>query len=232
MRLFLLAFAALVLSATNAQTVDAIVNKHVEAMGGAERLASLKTVKMSGNMNMQGDEISLTISRSHMVGVRVDIEVGGTSNYQIANTAEGWVYMPALGITEPAKMEDAELKAMQSQIDVQGMLFNWKEKGSTVMLDGSEEIDGSTAYKLNVRQKSGFLMTVYVDGKSGMIMKTAGKTTVQGQEVEIITSFSDFRQTADGYWFPHTITNMQGTVHFEKIETNLAIDEKIFTKEG
>ena len=231
MRLIFLALAAFVFSASTAQTVDEIVKKHTEAMGGAERISSLKTVRMSGNMNVQGTDIGVTITRSHMVGVRVDIDVEGTANYQVANATEGWVYMPAMGMPEPTKMQEAEWKALSSQMDVQGLLFNWKEKGSTVVLDGSEEVDGSTAHKLKITQKSGVIVTTYIDAKTGRIMKTAGKANIQGQEMDIITSFSDYRQNADGYWFPYTITNMQGTVNFEKIETNIAVDEKIFTKD-
>jgi len=51
---------------------------------------------------------------------------------------------------------------------------------------------------------------------------------VQGQEMDVETSFADFKQNADGYWFPYTINTMQGAITFEKIETNVPVDEKLF----
>ena len=41
-----------------AQTVDEVINKHIEAMGGAEKLKSLKSLYMEGVAVMQnGNEI-------------------------------------------------------------------------------------------------------------------------------------------------------------------------------
>ena len=213
----------------NAQTVDEIVNMHVEAMGGKEKLATLKTVKMSGNMSVQGTDIALTMTKSQMVGMRVDIEVGGTSNYQVANMKEGWVFMPAMGMADPIAMDPDQLKSYANQMDVQGALVNYKEKGSTVELAGTEKVDGNDAYKIKVTYKNGKNGTYFIDKKTNRIVKTSGKATMQGQEMDVETTFADYKQTVDGYWFPYAITNMQGTINFDKVEVNMPVDEKIYS---
>ena len=76
-KLLLSALAFTVLS-VSAQTVDEILAKNTEAMGGAAKLSGLTTVKMSGNMSAQGMDIPLTITKSHMKGMRLDIEIMGT----------------------------------------------------------------------------------------------------------------------------------------------------------
>ena len=40
-----------------AQTVDEIVNKNIQAMGGLEKLKSLKSLKITGDSMMQGMDI-------------------------------------------------------------------------------------------------------------------------------------------------------------------------------
>jgi hypothetical protein len=60
------------------------------------------------------------------------------------------------------------------------------------------------------------------------LIKTSSKATVQGQEMDMETSFSDYKQNADGYWFAYTTTNMQGTITFDKTESNVKVDEAIF----
>ena len=146
-KLLLLAVLAVTGFQANAQTADEVVDKYVTAMGGKEKLASLNSVKMSGSMNVQGTDIALTITKTHMAGMRLDIDIMGTSNYQLGNTKEGWVFMPIQGMSAPVQMEEEQFKSFSTQLDVQGALFNFKEKGSTVELAGKETIDGSEAYK-------------------------------------------------------------------------------------
>ena len=55
--LSLLAVAA----AAHAQTVDEIVAKNLQAKGGAEKWQSVKTVKMTGKIAAQGQEMPLTV---------------------------------------------------------------------------------------------------------------------------------------------------------------------------
>ena len=227
-KLLLLAVLAVTGFQANAQTADEVVDKYVTAMGGKEKLASLNSVKMSGSMNVQGTDIALTITKTHMVGMRLDIDIMGTSNYQLGNTKEGWVFMPIQGMSAPVQMEEDQFKSFSTQLDVQGALFNFKEKGSTVELAGKETIDGSEAYKLKVTYKSGKVSHFFIDTKSNFLVKTSSMVEVNGTEMESANSFSDYKQNADGYWFPYASTNMQGAITFDKIETNVKVDESIY----
>ncbi len=221
----LMSFAAITASA---QTADEIINKYITAMGGAEKLASLKTVKMEGNMSTQGIDVAMTITKKHMMGMRVDMEIMGTSNYQIINTAKGWAFMPVMQQTEPQEMEAEQVKGAQSQLDLQGSLFNYKEKGITVEYVGVEKVDGKDAHKLKVVKgdKNSFY---FIDAATNRIVKTASKANVQGQEMDVETTFADYKQNADGYWFAYTNNTTQGVITFDKISTNVAVDDKMFT---
>lgn len=211
-----------------AQTADEVVSKYVKAMGGAEKLASLKTVKMEGNLNTQGIDVALTLTKKHLAGMRMDMEIMGTSNYQMANTTSGWVFMPVMQQTEPQAMEAEQVKSIQSQFDLQGSLFNYKEKGYTAEYVTTEKVDGKDAYKLKVI-KEGKTVFFYVDVVSNFVVKTASKVTAQGQEMDVETTFSDYKQNAEGYWFAYTNTTMQGVITFSKITANLPVEDKMFT---
>ena len=228
MKSFLTAIMTFVGLYCTAQTADEIINKYVAAMGGAEKLSSLKTVKMEGSMSTQGIEFPLTITKKHLAGMRLDMEIMGTSNFQLANTTRGWVFMPVMQQTEPKEMDAEQMKTIQSQMDVQGTLFNYKEKGYTVEMAGTEKIDGKDAYKLKVVQ-NGKNVFYFIDAVSNLIVKTASKTNVQGNDMEVETSFSDYKKNADGYLFAYTNVTTQGTISFDKISTNIPVDEKIFS---
>ncbi|MBK9483884.1 MAG: hypothetical protein IPO01_01285 [Chitinophagaceae bacterium] len=207
-----------------AQTVDDIAKLNMDAMGGAEKIASLKTLKMEGTLNTQGVDVSITSTTAHLKGIRVDIEVMGTSNYQVANTTEGWVYMPVMGMSTAQKMDDDQFKAAQNQMDLQGFFLNYKEKGTIIELAG-KDVD---AYKLNITYKNGIKKTVFIDVKTNRIIKSLGKTKINGEDTETETTMSDYKQNADGYWFPYSVSTIQGTTIYDKISTNVTVDEGVF----
>ncbi|MEJ7610724.1 MAG: hypothetical protein WKF88_06035 [Ferruginibacter sp.] len=221
-----LAFTSL---SAGAQTADEIIAKNTEAMGGATKLATLTSVKMNGNMTAQGMDIPLTITKSHMKGMRVDIDIMGTSNYQIITTDKGYMFFPIQQMTEPKELDADMVSAAQSQLDLQGSLVNYKEKGVAVEFIGKEKIDGADVYKLKVTGKAGRDAMYFIDANTNRLVKTSGKAKgPDGTEMDVETTYGDYKQNADGFWFAYTTTTMNGPITFDKIETNVKVDESIF----
>lgn len=212
----------------SAQSVDEVISKNIEAMGGKDKIGALKSIKMTGSMNVQGTDISLTLVKLHMIGMRMDIEAMGTSNYRIANNTKGWIFMPVMGMAAPKEMDTDEFNTSINQMDIQGNLFNYKEKGTVVELSGKEMVEGSEAYKIKATFKNGQSTNYFIDTKTNRIVKTTAKRMVNGKEMDIETTFSNYKQNADGYWFSYSSTNSQGTIVMDKIETNIPVDENIF----
>src|SRR5450432_2265931 len=119
---------------THAQTADEVIDKYITAMGGKEKMASVITMKMEGNLNVQGTDVAMVITKKHLVGMRIDISVMGTENYQIITPAKGTVFMPVQGMSAPTAMPDDQFNAILPQLDLQGMLVDYKNKGTTVEL--------------------------------------------------------------------------------------------------
>lgn len=209
-------------------TLDEIVDKHITAMGGKEKLLNLKTLRMNGSLTVQGADVSVTVTKSHMVGVRTDISVMGTENYQIATPEKGIVFMPIFGQTAPSSMEDDQLKAGQAAMDAQGALVNYKEKGTEVVLVGKEKVDGAEAYNLKLTYKTGFVVNYYLDATTFRLIKNSYKVKMRGEEVDAGSTYSNYKQDANGYWHPFTAVNSQGQTDYSSIETNITVDPNIF----
>lgn len=207
-----------------AQTADDVVNKYIDALGGKEKLSSLKSVRLSGSMNIQGNDIAITITKLHMKGMRMDISVMGTENYQIITPGKGVTFMPVQGMASPTDMPEEQAKAAQSQLDVQSALLDYKEKGTAVELLGTEGND----FKLKVTFNTGISTTYFIGQKDYRLNKTVSKRTVNGEEMEIENTYTNYKQV-DGFWFPFTSTSsVQGETNYDKIETNITVDENIF----
>jgi len=211
-----------------AQTVDEIVDKNIAAMGGKEKLMTLKTIKMEGSMSTQGFDIPITNTRSNGVGIRLDLEINGTSNYQVANTTKGARFFPIQGMDAPQDMEADQFKSAQNQMDLQGVFCNYKDKGTKIELLGKETVDGAETNKLKVTFKNGIVTNYFIDTKTNRVVKTTGMLNVNGQDMEIVTTYGDYKQNADGYWFAYSVTTQQGTINYEKISTNIPVDESIY----
>lgn len=175
-------------------------------------------------MNIQGNDIAITITKLHMKGMRMDISVMGTENYQIITPGKGVTFMPVQGMASPTDMPEEQAKAAQSQLDVQSALLDYKEKGTAVELLGTEGND----FKLKVTFNTGISTTYFIGQKDYRLNKTVSKRTVNGEEMEIENTYTNYKQV-DGFWFPFTSTSsVQGETNYDKIETNITVDENIF----
>mgnify|MGYP000995824463 FL=1 len=94
-----------------AQSAEEIVNKHVEAIGGAENWKKMNSLVMEATMKAQGAEIKIVRSQIHNKAMRMDIAVMGMNGYQILTPTEGWSFMPFQGQTkaEPMTADDVIL---------------------------------------------------------------------------------------------------------------------------
>lgn len=211
----------------SAQNVDVIVQKHIDAMGGMDKLNALKTVKMEGNLNVQGTDVAIVMTKKHQEGLRMDMEIMGSSNYQLANKTKGWVFMPIMGQTEPTEMTPEQFAVVNSQLDLQGTLVNYKAKGITLELVGTEKVENNDAFKMKVT-RDGKVSHIFVDAKTFFVVKTTSKAAGPEGEMEVESGFADYKQNADGFWFPYSLTSANGTIVFDKITTNLAVDNKLF----
>jgi len=236
MKTIKLVFAAVLLTLTmpvSAQNLDDVLGNYLNVLGGKEKLDSLTSVKMTGKLESQGYEIPLTVTCVHDKGYRFDMEIMGSENYQIANKTEGWIFMPVQQMKEPEKMEDGQLRSLQANFNLHGGEFvNYKKnKDIRVEVDGSDMVNGEPVHKLKVTDKAGDINYYYIDMKSGRLVKTMKKVWFNGQSLYAESTYSDFRKTADGFWFPYSIQTSNGTIVFDKIETNIEVPDSAFQKQ-
>jgi hypothetical protein len=209
--------------AVKAQTVEEVVNKHIDAIGGAAALDKIESVVKEGSLNANGYDVALTLTQLKDKGYRMDISVMGMSAYQIITPKEGWSFMPFNGETEPRSLSEAELKDGQDQLDVHSVLYNYAKKGHKVELTGSEKAEGRDCFKLNVVTASGKNRTYFIDKATYLLVK--GVSMNKDKEEEFI--FSNYKPI-EGVQFAHTIVRPQGELNISKITVNSKIDESIF----
>lgn len=226
--LLFLAVAA-VCSGLQAQTVDEIVNKHIDAMGGKDKLKNLQSMYTEGIMEVRGMEIPLKLWLVNDKAMRMEFEVMGSNNIQVVTRNGGWLQMPMQG-PEPKVMDSSMVHAMQSRLDLAGELYDYKSKGRTVTLEGKETKDGMETYKLKVTNRDGSVIILYVDASTYYIDQMQTHIKAQGQEMDITTVLSDYKKTDNGFVYPASTSQEPiGTkISVSKVEVNKPVDDTIF----
>ena len=131
-------------------------------------------------------------------------------------------------------MSEDEVKSMKYNSDMDGMLWNWKEKGYTVTLVGEEDMEGTPCYVIKIVTGTGDTFTYYIDSDTSIMLRSNSKMMMMGNESESDTYFSNYMMV-DGIAVPGKIeTKMQGqvvmTLVVDKVELNIDFDDSLFEK--
>lgn len=212
----------------SAQTVDEIIDKHIANIGGKENWKKVNSMVMEGSLNVMGREVGVKMTQLHNKGNRQDLSVAGMTGYEILTPTGGWVFMPFQGQTKPEPIPAEAVKEGLDDLDLQGNLVDYKEKGHTVELLGKEDVEGTECFKIKVVRKNSGEQTIFVDPDSYLIVRAITKRKAMGQEMEMKSDFSDYKEVS-GVKVPFSVTVQFGTVVFSSIKINEAVDEKVFT---
>lgn len=223
--------AGIIATATvKAQTADEIINKHIEAMGGAAKLKSINSFVMEGTLNIMGNDVPLKVFAQNGYAMKQEIEFMGMKNYFLFRKDSAWTFIPAQGQQNPEPLPKEAVEKTVNMFDIQGDLLDYKTKGHSVEYLGKEDVDGTECHKIKIKYKNAEEATYYIDPNTYYIVQKYEKTQVNGQEAEVTSKFSNYTKTADGYMFAMTREggSAPGAVTFTKVEVNKTIDPSVF----
>ena len=229
-------FTVLFLIAGNSimsQSLDDILKEHFSAVG-QDNLLKVSTQKMTGKMVQGGIEIPFIQMAKRPDKIRAEGTFQGLTFIQTFNGKEGWGLNPFAGVTDPQPMSEDELKSMRYQADMDGMLWNWKEKGYTVTFDGKDDMEGTSCFKIKLDTKEGDSFTYYIDADSYLMLRLNTKMKRMENEMESDTYFSNY-MIVEGIAVPAKIeTKMKeqlvATLIVDKVELNTELDDTLFEK--
>ena len=223
----ILTFVTLFLLQAQAQTADEIINKHIEARGGIEKLRALQSMIMQGTMVQVNGKVEMKYYFVQGKATKLEFASAGQSGYTIMTEKGTWIFNPFNGINSEVEYTEDQLKDVKSKLDFQGPLVDYKTKGNTVEYLGKENSQGLEYYKLKLTRANGKTETYYLD-KNYLIAKLVSTQIVQETESEVTTEYSDYRKTPEGYVISFKVVDRGLATSFDKVEINPKIDESIF----
>ncbi len=225
---------AFVLAVSNsyAQTADEVVDKYFDAIGGKEKLATLKTLYSEGEMTIMNNPAPFATTISDGKGYKNEITLNGQQIITCYTVGSGWTLNPLAGVNKPAPLPADQVSIGQATFDLQGPLFDYKAKGSTLELSGREKLNGTDVFKLNLTTKDGTKMYFWVDATKWWLLKMSATFAMGGNAFEIVTISSNYQKTNAGVFMPYTVeTTYPGltvTAIAKIIDINKTIDLSVF----
>jgi outer membrane lipoprotein-sorting protein len=230
------AFALVVLSATaaHAQSVDEIVAKNLQTKGGAAKWKSISTVKMSGNVSAQGMQLPLTVyaKRPNYTRQEISIPEGKGMIVQAFDGTTGWMTNPMMG-NAPQPLPANVTQIMRETADFDGLLMNYKERGTVIELVGKEKVGDKETHHLKITTKGGAQHHYFLDVDSGVELKRSQEVEMTpGQKQTLETEMTGY-QTVEGVMVPKNIRqlmngNTVAEMSIDKVEFNPAVDDSMF----
>jgi hypothetical protein len=233
-------FAAVVLLAAAspalAYTADELAAKNVAAKGGADKLAALHSLRLSGKILVNGDTLQLgyvaTVARPD--SVRIEATLQGLTLVQAYDGTLGWKINPFQGRKDPEKMSADDAKDLsEDAADFAGALVDYQAKGYKLDYLGTEDVDGTDAYKLRVTRANGDVTYVFLDPNYFLEIRTISRRIQHGVPRETVTDYGDYEQVNGVYFAFAQASGPNGSsdrqkLQFDKAEANAPADGAVF----
>jgi len=233
-----LAAVLLLLAASQAfaYTADELAAKNVAAKGGAAQLDAIHSLRLSGKMLVNGDAITLGYATliERPASIRFEGTLQGLTLVQAYDGTQGWKINPFQGRKDPEKMSADDAKELaENAADFAGPLVDYKAKGYQLEYLGTEDVDGTDAYKIRVTRPNGDLSYVYLDPDYFLEIRIVDRRIQHGVPKETVTDYGDYEKVA-GVYFPFSqVSGEKGSsdkqkVQIEKAEANTVSDDSPF----
>lgn len=221
----------LLTSLLSAMTLDEVMEKHIEAMGGLDNIESVRSSKTVAIVKMAGMEGTATIYYKYPDKYRYDVDLPMVRMVRIASGTESWM-IDMNG--QVRKMSGEESQEMISGVFlVSGEYLKPEYRGSAVRLIGVDEVEGSTYHKVLIQPDGGRESTLFIDADTYLI----GFSEFTLQMFTVRAWQEDYREI-DGVMVPFRMRESTGlaALDAEIVVTshvfNAMVDDSLFTPPG
>lgn len=207
-------------------TAQTVLDNYVKAIGGADKLAKVKSLTKVYEAEMGGMTVALTE------------QYAAPRKYAMSMTSGPMVMQKIVydgtrgkktGMDGEDDLVDLELEdAKQSAVPFPEVAYSELDYGA--FLNGVVEVDGRKCNRLLVKKAAGGAFTEYYDAESGLKVRRTEMQAGEKGTMQVTTDFKDYKEVS-GILFPHTIEQNVGVpMHFtaKTIEVNKTIDAAVF----
>ena len=218
-------------------SVDEIVSRHIQARGGAQALAAIQSLHLTGRAIFGSDDSSTQAEWASAVKrpgqIRTEVTLQGITAIDAYDGRQSWSVDPFQGRKDPFHTSADEARGLAQDADFEGPLVNWQAKGHRVALLGTEDVDGTDALKLRIALRDGDTAFVYLDPGSFLEIRRVVERHLRGSERLLETDMGSYVRV-NGVYLP---TALEGgrkgepktfRLTIESAQANVPMDPALF----
>ncbi len=226
----------------DAGTADSVARSTAMARGGpgasAKRAGATAQAAQSAGKTAEAQQVQLPfrLEMKRPRKSRLEIDFAGKTAVRVYDGERGWKLRPFLNREDAEPFTADEAKAESAKADLDGPLVDYAAKGTQVALEGTEPVDGRSAYKLKLTTKSGDVRHVWIDTQSFLDVKVEGTPRrMDGKMRRVFVYQRDFR-AVKGLMMPFLdVSAIEGSPQthrmvLESVTVNPAVDDARFAK--
>lgn len=156
--------------AAEPQTAEQIVDKSIEVRGGQEAWAKIATIIWVGHLESQRSPVPslpFRLEEKRSGKSRFEITEPSQRSVRVFDGTSGWkMKFGQDGRPEIKQFTAQEVKYARAAPGLEGPLLDYRSRGSTIALEGDEDLDGRKAYRIAVTSSGREPLTVWIDAES------------------------------------------------------------------
>jgi hypothetical protein len=213
-------------------TVDQILDKYVQALGGRQAIEKITSRMAKGTfevttMGIKGEVEIYSKAPNKILTIQNISGIGEVRDGYDGRVA--WSQNPMLGLREKS---GAELASTERSADIHAALKT-KQRYSKLELKGKEKVGARETYLILATPVQGSPVKMYFDLQTGLLARTDIEFEGPQGQIHIETTLEDYREV-DGMKIPFTTRQessvASAVIKLTEVKHNVALDDAKFNK--
>ena len=209
------------------QNADDIVKKHIEAIGGYEKIKSIRAITFEGTYKSAKLKTSY---KSYIIQDSIACTDGIANDKPskgLVTKKDGWIYNNEVSKPRIYPKSKSEIKQDQKAMDIHGPLVDYAEKGNKIKYLGIEKINDAWCYKIKLKVADKTSFVYFFDSTTYFIARVISLLPGSNQQLTYDYTYKNFDK---GYIFVVKSVRIEdGAIStFSNYIVNPEIDRTIF----
>lgn len=215
-------------------TAEQVLDGHVKAVGGVEKLESFKNRRTTGKFSMPAAGLNgpMKIIQEAPNHYRMEMEIPGIG--KVLQVCDGEKVLDKNPLTGQRMLSGAEKEAVMLEATFNSEA-HWRDLYKNVSYEGREDVDGKPCHKIVLETKSGSKRTQYYDVATGLLSKVKAIVSSPQGELATESTVSDYKEV-DGLKYAHktvvAVLGQQQIIEIEQVEHDVQLPEGSFDVSG
>lgn len=207
-----------------------VMDKYIAAIGGKDKLVKVKdlTVIRTAELGMGANTLALTMTiyrkAPNLLLNKLDSDM--FTQGSLFDGAKGW---KSSSMTGKQEVTGDDLKELAIEATMFGEL-KYEELGVKMEIVGSEKVNGSNAYIMELTYPTGKKTKEYYDVETGFKVKETDVAHTPQGDMPIVVSYTDYKDIGNGVKLPYVVEQAMGPQKMKMTISSVGVNKKLKAK--